>query len=535
MVIVQSKDELIENYTLLEDPVAPNLMIQEYIPGGDDQVYIFNGYFNQDSECLAAFTGYKVRQFPIHVGCASLGDCTWNEEVAHITTDFMKRIGYKGILDIGYRLDPRDDRYKVLDINPRVGQAFRLFIAQNGMDVVRTLYQDMTAQPVYPMKTVEGRRWVIEDFDLISSFHYYKEGTLDLRQWLQSFKGLQEAAWFNRKDLRPFLVMLQALFKRALTWIRKKIFTVPRQCEVQISKLAASNQLSETNPESTNLSASKKSTTKNTNNQQKSDKDNHNLKRAFREDFNEGNLYGKWHNIYNNDDYLSQWASHRMEVVLKSIGEHGLPLTAKALDIGMGSGHLLSELSQRGYEIWGADYAVNIIRNTAQNFASINTNLMNRFLAADVESLPLKQNTFDLVTCLGVLEYVSNVKIALQELYRIIRPGGYLFLAVSSPHRFDSLLSLVKAKLLKSINSRSYRPYEPTTLECSIKLIKPLTLKRLTIEVGFQVHHLKAFGAKVFGRYFPLGLYIPEIIYIGDHCLLVLKKPRKNTQAILGH
>jgi predicted ATP-grasp superfamily ATP-dependent carboligase len=61
MVIVNSKEELIENYQQLEDPDSPNLMIQEYIPGGDDQVYIFNGYFNEQSDCLAAFTGFKER------------------------------------------------------------------------------------------------------------------------------------------------------------------------------------------------------------------------------------------------------------------------------------------------------------------------------------------------------------------------------------------------------------------------------------------------------------------------------------------
>ena len=222
MVIVRSKEELIENYRLLEDPDLPNLMIQEYIPGGDDQIYIFNGYFNEKSECLAAFTGYKVRQFPIHVGCASLGGCTWNEDVARITTSFMKEIGYRGILDIGYRLDPRDGLYKVLDINPRVGQAFRLFVAKNDMDVVRTLYLDLTGQKRYPVIPREGRRWIIEDFDIVSSLHYHQEGTLGFREWLRSFRGLEEGAWFNWKDPLPFLIMVATLLKKSFIWLLKK-------------------------------------------------------------------------------------------------------------------------------------------------------------------------------------------------------------------------------------------------------------------------------------------------------------------------
>jgi predicted ATP-grasp superfamily ATP-dependent carboligase len=224
MVIVHSREELIEKYKVLEDPDFPNLMIQEYIPGDDDQIYIFNGYFNEKSECLAAFTGHKIRQFPVHVGCASLGVCSWNQMVADITTTFMRLIGYKGVLDIGYRLDPRDGLYKVLDINPRVGQAFRLFVAENGMDVVRSLYLDLTGQDsINPIIHREGRRWVIEDYDIISSLHYRWEGTLGVRDWLRSFRGVEEGAWFSWKDPFPFLVMLTALMKKSLLWLMKRI------------------------------------------------------------------------------------------------------------------------------------------------------------------------------------------------------------------------------------------------------------------------------------------------------------------------
>jgi len=223
MVIVHSREELVETYKLLEDSEVPNLMIQEYIPGDDDQIYIFNGYFNGTSECLAAFTGHKIRQFPVHVGCASLGVCAWNKTVADITTGFMRSLGYRGVLDIGYRLDPRDGRYKVLDINPRVGQAFRLFVAENGMDVVRSLYLDLTGQePIRSIIPQEGRRWVIEDYDIISSLHYYQEGSLRLGEWIRSFRKVEEGAWFSWKDPLPFLVMVTGLLERSFILTLKK-------------------------------------------------------------------------------------------------------------------------------------------------------------------------------------------------------------------------------------------------------------------------------------------------------------------------
>jgi D-aspartate ligase len=227
MVIVHSAAELLAEYQEMEDPTDPNLMLQEYIPGGDDQVYIFNGYFNRESDCLVGFTGHKIRQFPVHVGCASLGECRWNETVATTTTRFMKAVGYKGILDIGYRLDPRDGQYKVLDINPRVGQAFRLFVAENDHDVARALYLDFTHQQQPDVVRREGRRWMIEDFDLISSLHYFQEGSLQPLPWLRSFSGVEERAWFSWKDPVPFFVMLRRLWVRSVQWLRRSIASAP--------------------------------------------------------------------------------------------------------------------------------------------------------------------------------------------------------------------------------------------------------------------------------------------------------------------
>ncbi|UCD63473.1 MAG: hypothetical protein JSW34_12105 [Candidatus Zixiibacteriota bacterium] len=229
MVIVSSKDELIRNYRLLEDPDQPNLMLQECIPGGDHEVYIFNGYFDANSDCVVPFTGHKVRQFPVHVGCASLGESRWNRDVATLTMDFMKALGYRGILDIGYRLDPRDGLYKVLDINPRIGQAFRMFVAENGLDVVRDLYLDFTGQARFPAVPRDGRRWVIEDFDIISSIDYYREGSLTFGQWWRSFRRLEEAMWFSWRDPIPFIRMSASLLRRAAGSVLRSLGLLKRK------------------------------------------------------------------------------------------------------------------------------------------------------------------------------------------------------------------------------------------------------------------------------------------------------------------
>ena len=223
MLIVHSEEELIENYIKLEDDTTPNLILQELIPGDDDQVYIFNGYFDNNSDCLAAFTGHKVRQYPVHVGCASVGECRWHDRVAKKTIALMKTVGYKGILDIGYRLDPRDNRYKVLDINPRIGQAFRIFVSENNMDVMRSYYLDLTGQTLPEIKPVEGRRWIIEDYDIVSSFDYFNEGTLGFKEWFTSLFSIREGAWFCWKDPLPFLYKLAEFVKQVIKSILKRL------------------------------------------------------------------------------------------------------------------------------------------------------------------------------------------------------------------------------------------------------------------------------------------------------------------------
>jgi D-aspartate ligase len=221
MVIVRDAQELLRKYDEIEDPANPNLMFQEYIPGGDDSVWMFNGYFGQNSHCMLGFTGQKLRQHPVYVGATSLGICLRNEVVEKTTKDFMKAIDYRGVLDIGYRYDARDGQYKVLDVNPRVGATFRLFLATNGMDVVRAMYLDLTGQPVPSAPTCEGRKWVVEKGDLISFRHYRRDGKLKFVEWVRSFRGVQEAAWFATDDFVPFALMCLELSGQAIRWLAK--------------------------------------------------------------------------------------------------------------------------------------------------------------------------------------------------------------------------------------------------------------------------------------------------------------------------
>ena len=203
-VVVNSPCELVSHCQIPKSIDFPNLVIQEYIHGKGTQDWMFNGYFDKFSTCRISFTGKKLRQAPVDVGYTSLGECVENPFVTDTSLKFLQDIGYHGIVDIDFRFDPRDGLYKILDVNPRVGATFRLFVGHAGLDVVRVMYLDLTNQKIPDETQINGRKWVVEDSDLRSAYRYVKRETLTLSEYFASLSGIKEGAWFAMDDPLPF-------------------------------------------------------------------------------------------------------------------------------------------------------------------------------------------------------------------------------------------------------------------------------------------------------------------------------------------
>jgi predicted ATP-grasp superfamily ATP-dependent carboligase len=217
VTVVRTPDELRGLARRLPEAAVPSAMLQEYIPGGARSVWMLDGYFGADSACLAAYTGRKLRQHPTHTGMTSLGVCQHNQAVIETTERFMRRIGYRGIVDMGYRHDARDDRYKLLDVNPRIGATFRLFVDAAGTDVLRALYLDMTGQPTPARAPVrEGRRWLVEHHDLAEAAAAIRRRDMSVRGWLGSLLPVREGAWFSPGDPLPAAALAVAFARRGI-------------------------------------------------------------------------------------------------------------------------------------------------------------------------------------------------------------------------------------------------------------------------------------------------------------------------------
>jgi predicted ATP-grasp superfamily ATP-dependent carboligase len=182
------------------------MMLQEFIPASPGGDWFFHGYCDASSACRPAFTGVKERSYPARAGLTCLGRATPNARLAGEITEMLKRLGYQGILDLDLRWDPRDDQYKLLDFNPRIGAQFKLFRDAAGTDVATACYLDLTGQSV-PDSDQVNRRFVVENYDPIAALGYWRAGELGLRSWAASLRGIDETAWFARDDLRPFGLM----------------------------------------------------------------------------------------------------------------------------------------------------------------------------------------------------------------------------------------------------------------------------------------------------------------------------------------
>ncbi|NUP53686.1 MAG: carboxylate--amine ligase [Catenulispora sp.] len=211
--IVRSKDRLL---ALLEvarratgDGPDTGLLLQEYLapaPAGTLQDWFFHGYFDASSRCLFGHTGTKVRSFPAHAGMTSYGRWAPNERLRAEAVALLSGLGYQGTVDLDYRWDPRDDSYRLLDFNPRLGAQFRLFEDSAGIDVVRALHLDLTGRGFTAGEAVPDRALVVENYDPLAARDYRREGSLSIRSWLSSVRAADEAAWFALDDLAPFFL-----------------------------------------------------------------------------------------------------------------------------------------------------------------------------------------------------------------------------------------------------------------------------------------------------------------------------------------
>ncbi len=218
VAIVRRLQDLIAYYdNFMQQSPATTLMIQEMISAEGSEDWIVHGYCGSNSEPLVLFTGIKLRSYPAFAGPTTLARSVRNDALQRQATELFAAIGYRGIMDLDWRFDGRDGRYKLLDFNPRLGAQFRLFSTDLGIDVARALHLDLTGRPPCVGRPVEGRTFILDLHDMLASLGYWRNGSLTMKEWVRSLQGPHERAWYAADDPLPFLLMVLRMPIRAIS------------------------------------------------------------------------------------------------------------------------------------------------------------------------------------------------------------------------------------------------------------------------------------------------------------------------------
>lgn len=108
---------------------------------------------------------------------------------------------------------------------------------------------------------------------------------------------------------------------------------------------------------------------------------------------------------------------NNIDLIVKYLGTK-----KKVLDFGCGSGLLVSKLLQAGHDAFGCD-VVNLESLQVDNLGSREL-VSSRIKMSSQNAIPFKDNTFDAIVSNQVFEHVSDVKIMIGEIARVLKTNG---------------------------------------------------------------------------------------------------------------
>jgi len=116
------------------------------------------------------------------------------------------------------------------------------------------------------------------------------------------------------------------------------------------------------------------------------------------------------------------------------------PQHAKFLDIGCGTGQLAIQAACHGYHATGIDYSETMIKHCIDNAMKVGASVQFKYLS--IFDFPTTNKTFDLISALGFIEYLSQPQLALffQKTSEMLPRGGKLL--IGTRNRLFNVTSL---------------------------------------------------------------------------------------------
>lgn len=133
-----------------------------------------------------------------------------------------------------------------------------------------------------------------------------------------------------------------------------------------------------------------------------------------------------------------------------AIAEQLIHPSKKILDIGCGEGYMLFRLKDKFDELYGLDVAPSRLKEAEAKIKESDPSKASKFRFVEGNAddpLPFPNDFYDVITCIAVMEHVFDIFSLVKEMYRVLKPGGYIIAEVPNiaylKHRISMLLGLL--------------------------------------------------------------------------------------------
>ena len=177
----------------------------------------------------------------------------------------------------------------------------------------------------------------------------------------------------------------------------------------------------------------------------------------------------------------------RLDYIEARAGLAGL----EVLDVGCGGGLLAEGMARRGARVIGIDLAPEVL--AVARLHALESGVAVDYRQETVESLAVaRPASFDLVTCLEMLEHVPDPAAIVQSLARLVRPGGHVVCSTINRNAKSFALAIVGAEYLLRLLPMGTHHYA--------RLIRPSELSRWARKAGLELGDLAGLAYDPFSR-----------------------------------
>ncbi len=207
----ESPAELRRRYAAARLQIRPEeILVQEIIPGDGRQQFSYCAFF-RDGLAHSSLVAQRLRQHPHEFGrAASYVESISLPEIEELSERFLKRIDYYGLVEIEYKLDPRDGQYKLLDVNARIW-GFHSIGFPAGVDFPYLLFADQLGGKTPHCRGKAGIGWLRLVTDVPTAFSQIVRRQTDARSYFTSLRRTQVESVFCGDDPLPSIAEVALL------------------------------------------------------------------------------------------------------------------------------------------------------------------------------------------------------------------------------------------------------------------------------------------------------------------------------------